>query len=155
MPDAAEPTCSELLARHAVDLRLEALPPAAVERAKHFFMYRTGLSGQWVALRGAPESLFEPCGACVERAAVAVLLDQPFGVVAGDEGANRVIERLFRTLKEQAVHGWVFRTIDEIRDAIRAFVTRYNAAWLIEKNGHRSPDAMRAAWHEQTFRRAA
>ncbi len=27
--------------------------------------------------------------------------------------------------------------------------------WLIEKNGHRSPDAMRAAWYDQTFRRAA
>jgi len=68
---------------------------------------------------------------------------------------NGVIERLFRTLKEQVVHGRVFRTIDEVRDAIRTFVTRYNAAWLIEKNGHRSPDAMRAASHEQTFRRAA
>ena len=68
---------------------------------------------------------------------------------------NGVIERLFRTLKEQVVHGRVFRTIDEVRDAIRTFVTRYNAEWLIEKNGHRSPDAMRAAWHEQTFRRAA
>ena len=40
-------------------------------------------------------------------------------------------------------------------DAIRTFVTRYNAEWLIEKNGHRSPDAMRAAWHDQTFGRAA
>ena len=38
---------------------------------------------------------------------------------------------------------------------LSAFVARYNAEWLIEKNGHRSPDAMRAAWHDQTFRRAA
>ena len=28
-------------------------------------------------------------------------------------------------------------------------------ALLLEKNGYRSPDAMRAAWQEQTFRRAA
>jgi putative transposase len=68
---------------------------------------------------------------------------------------NGVIERLFRTLKEQTVHGRIFQTIDEVRDAVRAFVARYNAEWLIEKNGHRSPIAMRAAWHEQTFRRAA
>ena len=34
---------------------------------------------------------------------------------------NGVIERLFRTLKEQAVHGRVFQTIDEVRGAIRAF----------------------------------
>ena len=68
---------------------------------------------------------------------------------------NGVIERLFRTLKEQIVHGRIFQTVDEVRDAVRAFVARYNAEWLIEKNGHRSPDAARAAWHEQTLRRAA
>ena len=65
------------------------------------------------------------------------------------------LERLSRTLKEQVVHGRIFQTIDEVRDAVRAFVARYNAEWLIEKNGHRSPDAMRAAWYDQTFRRAA
>ena len=27
--------------------------------------------------------------------------------------------------------------------------------WLIEKNGHRSPNAMLTAWHDQTLRRAA
>jgi transposase InsO family protein len=68
---------------------------------------------------------------------------------------NGVIERLFRTLKEQVVHGRIFRTIEEVRDAVRAFVALYNAEWLIEKNGQRSPDATRAAWYEQTLRRAA
>jgi hypothetical protein len=53
------------------------------------------------------------------------------------------------------VHGRIFQTIDEVRDAVRAFVVRYNAEWLIEKNGHRSPLDARAAWIEQTFRRAA
>ena len=68
---------------------------------------------------------------------------------------NGVIERLFRTLKEQIVHGRIFQTISEVRDAVRAFVARYNADWLIEKNSHRSPNAMRTAWHDQTLRRAA
>ena len=68
---------------------------------------------------------------------------------------NGVIERLFRTLKEQAIHGRVFQTIDEVRNAVRAFADRYNAEWLIEKNGHRSPLDMRAAWMDQTNRRAA
>ena len=35
-----------------------------------------------------------------------------------------VIERHFRTLKEQAIHGRVCQTIDEIRDDVRNFVTR-------------------------------
>jgi putative transposase len=68
---------------------------------------------------------------------------------------NGCIERLFRTLKEQAIHGRIFRTIDDVREAVRAFVTRYNAEWLIEKNGHRSPADMRATWQQETFRRAA
>ena len=68
---------------------------------------------------------------------------------------NGCIERLFRTLKEQAIHGRIFQTIDDVRDAVRTFVGRYNAEWLIEKNGHRSPLDRRDAWLDQTFRRAA
>ena len=68
---------------------------------------------------------------------------------------NGVIERLFRTLKEQAIHGRIFRTIEDVRAAVRDFVARYNAEWLIEKNGYRSPAEMRTAWQEETFRRAA
>ncbi len=79
----------------------------------------------------------------------------PSHAFVGEPETNGVIERLFRTLKEQVVHGRIFHTIDEVRDAVRAFVARYNAEWLIEKNGLRSPLDMRAAWHDQTFRRAA
>jgi transposase InsO family protein len=68
---------------------------------------------------------------------------------------NGVIERLFRTLKEQIIHGRVFQTIDELRDAVRDFVARYNAAWLIEKNGFRSPLDARAARLDTNLRRAA
>ena len=79
----------------------------------------------------------------------------PSYAFVGEPETNGCIERLFRTLKEQVVHGRIFRTIDDVRDAVRAFVARYNAEWLIEKNGHRSPADTRAAWSEQTFRRAA
>jgi hypothetical protein len=67
---------------------------------------------------------------------------------------NGVIERLFRTLKEQIVYGRIFQTVDNVRD-VRTFAARYNAEWLIEKNGHQSPDDARAAWHDQPFRRTA
>ena len=73
----------------------------------------------------------------------------------GEPQTNGVIERLFRTLKEQIVYGRIFQTVDDVRDAVRAFAARYNAEWLIEKNGHRSPDDARAAWHDHPFRRAA
>jgi putative transposase len=79
----------------------------------------------------------------------------PSYAFVGEPETNGVIERLFRTLKEQAIHGHIFQTIDDVREAVRAFAARYNAEWLIEKNGYRSPADMRAAWQEQSFRHAA
>ena len=35
----------------------------------------------------------------------------------GQPETNGVIERLFRTFKEQVVYGRIFQTIDEVRDA--------------------------------------
>jgi len=52
---------------------------------------------------------------------------------------NGVAERFHRTLKEQAIHGRVFLDIEEVRDAVRTFVTNYNEHWRIEKLGFRSP----------------
>jgi putative transposase len=79
----------------------------------------------------------------------------PSHAFVAEPETNGVIERLFRTLKEQAIYGRIFQTSDAVRDAVRAFVARYNAEWLIEKTGHRSPAHMRAVWQEQTFGRAA
>ncbi|TVS00781.1 MAG: hypothetical protein EA406_00190 [Rhodospirillales bacterium] len=68
---------------------------------------------------------------------------------------NGVIERLFRTFKEQVVHGRIFQTIDEVRDAVRAFVARYNTEWLVEKNGLVSPKAARERWMAANPKQAA
>jgi RNA:NAD 2'-phosphotransferase (TPT1/KptA family) len=62
---------------------------------------------------------------------------------------------LFRAFEEQGVHGRVFQTIDKVREAVREFVARYNAEWLIEKNGHLSPLDARAAHLDTNLRRAA
>ncbi len=53
------------------------------------------------------------------------------------------------------IHGHVFQTIDEVRDAVRAFAARYNTEWLIEKNGYLSPLDARAVWLDTCIRRAA
>lgn len=39
---------------------------------------------------------------------------------------NGVIERFFRTFKEQVVRGRVYQTIDEVRDAVRRFAAHYH-----------------------------
>jgi transposase InsO family protein len=52
---------------------------------------------------------------------------------------NGVAERFIRTLKEQVIHGRVYRTLDEVRQAVAAFVKLYNEQWRVEKLGFLTP----------------
>lgn len=73
----------------------------------------------------------------------------------GQPETNGVIERLFRTFKEQVVYGRIFQTIEEVRNAVREFACRYNTEWLIEKNGLVSPAAARDRWRAANLKLAA
>lgn len=57
---------------------------------------------------------------------------------------NGVAERAIRTLKEQLL--WVrhVATVEEFRLALAEFAALYNASWLRERHGHRTPDQIRA-----------
>jgi len=59
---------------------------------------------------------------------------------------NGVAERFNRTLKEQAIHGRIFRNLEEVRAAVRDFVELYNDQWMIEKLGYLSPAQAREAY---------
>jgi transposase InsO family protein len=59
---------------------------------------------------------------------------------------NGCAERFVRTLKEQLLWLEPFATVEELRLALRAFKDRYNAEWLIERHGHRSPATVRASF---------
>ncbi len=63
---------------------------------------------------------------------------------------NGVAERFIRTLKDQVIHGRVFRNLQEVREVVRRFVDTYNREWLLEKNGFLSPWQARAQWLAQT-----
>jgi transposase InsO family protein len=58
---------------------------------------------------------------------------------------NGVAERFNRTLKEQAIHGRVFRNLEEVRAAVVEFKDRYNRHWRLEKLGFMSPHEARQA----------
>ena len=71
---------------------------------------------------------------------------QPSYAFVAEPQANGVAERFNRTLKEQIIHGRIYRNIAELRDAVRDFVELYNAQWSVEKNGCLSPAQARQAW---------
>jgi len=68
-----------------------------------------------------------------------------FGFVKEPQ-TNGVIERFHRTLKEQAIYGRTFRTVEDVRKAVSDFIQRYNEEWLLEKLEYRSPLEARRAW---------
>jgi putative transposase len=63
----------------------------------------------------------------------------------GEPECNGVIERFMRTLKEQCLYLYRFRNLAEARRIIGEFIARYNTEWLIERLGHQTPAAARAA----------
>ena len=79
----------------------------------------------------------------------------PSYAFVGQPQTNGVIERFFRTVKEQVVQGRIFQSIDDFRNAARDFVLRYNTQWLVEKNGHLSPADARQRWLDQNLPCAA
>jgi putative transposase len=68
---------------------------------------------------------------------------------------NGVAERFIRTLKEQAIYGRTFNTMEEVRQAVAEFVELYNESWLIEKNGYLSPRQAREAYYVREIEAAA
>ena len=68
---------------------------------------------------------------------------------------NGVAERFNKTLKEQIVYGHLYRNIEELRDAVGAFVEKYNRHWLVEKLGFKSPWQARQEFDNQLYKAAA
>lgn len=61
---------------------------------------------------------------------------------------NGVAERFNRTLKEQAIYGRVFRTVEDVREAVKTFVNLYNREWCVEKNAFKAPSEIRQEWQD-------
>ncbi len=57
---------------------------------------------------------------------------------------NGVAERFFRTMKEQLLWVRTFDTLEELQEALRTFREWYNANWLLQRHGYRTPEQVRA-----------
>jgi putative transposase len=66
--------------------------------------------------------------------------------LVGEPETNGVEERFHRTMKEQCIHGRIFRNLEEVREAIGKFIEDYNNEWLLQKLGYQSPKEARANW---------
>lgn len=44
-----------------------------------------------------------------------------------------------RTLKDECLYVHRFRTLEEARSVIGAFIRRYNQEWLLQRHGYKTP----------------
>src|SRR5919112_743849 len=81
-------------------------------------MYRTRIPGRQLVLCRAPDGLLVPGGTHRVWAAMAALLDQPFGVVAAGEGADGVTD-LVDGPEDAAMHDLLLQRAEEaLYDAV-------------------------------------
>lgn len=120
--------------------RWEALEPIRQGVAKHFGWLEAGAAAGLV-LRHDHGSNYMSNDFQREISFLGVTSSPAF--VRQPEG-NGVAERAIRTLKEQLL--WVrhFTTVEELRLALAEFAALYNASWLRERHGHKTPDQIRA-----------
>lgn len=135
--------CSgEFVGAHAASgaSRWEALEPVRQGVAKHFGPLDTGAAAGLI-LRHDHGSNYMSSDFQREIRFLGITSSPAF--VRRPEG-NGVAERAIRTLKEQLL--WVrhFATVEELRLALAEFAALYNATWLRERHGHKTPDQIRA-----------
>jgi len=119
--------------------RFEALEPLRQAVRAAFGGYDTGIARN-LLLRHDHGSQYVSRDYQAELALLGIESSPSF--VRAPEG-NGCIERFFRTLKEQVLWLKTHRNVEELRQALIAWVKVYNENWLIEKHGHRAPSAVR------------
>ena len=63
---------------------------------------------------------------------------------------NGVIERFFRTLKEECLWLENIQNVDHARQIVGGWLELYNSQWLLERHGYRTPREVREA-HQVQF----
>ena len=63
---------------------------------------------------------------------------------------NGVVERFWKTLKEQIINGRIYHNVKDLQAALTAFMELYNSRWRLEKLGGRTPNEAREAWQAAT-----
>jgi transposase InsO family protein len=124
-----------------------------------------GQGNAWAALEPVKQALRKRRGALVQKAGVGISIRHDWGPQynAGaftkeldylglgnspgfvhEPETNGVIERFFRTLKEECLWVHDFENVEQARKIVGEWIETYNQEWLIERNGYRSPREVRS-----------
>src|SRR6266852_4887614 len=134
------------------------------------------LGDRWAALEPIRQGMTKAFGSIAPKVALGVALRHDWGsqytansfvnevkcwgftdtpAFVGEPECNGCAERFMRTLKEQCLYLHQFRDLEEARRIIGAFIARYNAEWIVERLGYRTPvQARRDALQEAEIGRA-
>ncbi len=144
--DHCSAECVGIHAAHRAN-RFEALEPVRQGVRRHFGGFAPGVA-RGLALRHDHGSQYVSHDFQREIAFLGIESSPAF--VRAPEG-NGCAERFIRTLKENLLWLRTFDTAEDLRVALLEFRETYNATWLIERHGFRTPDAVR---HQQLHRAA-
>ena len=123
-----------------------------------------GQGDAWAALEPVKQALRKRRGALIQKAGTGIGIRHDWGpqYTAGDfrkeldflglgnspafvhePETNGVIERFFRTLKEECLWVHDFESAEQARKIVGEWIETYNAEWLIERNGYCAPNTVR------------
>jgi len=119
--------------------RFEALEPIRQGVRRQFGAFTTG-SAKGLQMRHDHGSQYMSADFQAELRFLGITSSPAF--VRAPEG-NGVAERFIRTLKEQLLWVQPFRTVEELRLALQAWLLTYNEQWLVERHGFRTPAQVR------------
>lgn len=139
---------NECLGLHAArpGTRFEALEPLRQAVRRVFGGFREGIT-RGLALRHDHGSQYVSDAFQGEIRFLGMASSPAF--VYAPEG-NGVVERFFRTLKEQFLWCHAARTLEQLNEQLQHWRHRYNEQWLIQRHGHRSPAEVRRAFQATT-----
>lgn len=124
-------------ARHGT--RFEALEPIRQGVRRHFGAFAKGIA-RGLSIRHDHGSQYMSAVFQEEIAFLGAESSPAF--VRAPEG-NGCAERFIRTLKENLLWVRTFDTVEDLRQALLAFMDCYNNTWLIGRLGHQTPAAVR------------
>lgn len=135
---------AECLSLHAArpGTRFEALEPIRQAVRRIFGRFRQGIA-EGLSLRHDHGSQYVSDD--FQREVRFLGMESSPAFVYAPEG-NGVIERFFRTLKEQFLWLHDCHTLEQLNERLEQWRQRYNEHWLIERHGHRSPAEVRRAF---------